>query len=712
MSDGARMLTGKVEGGPSTSIIDRIGIDNAFAGAMVGIVAIMILPLPTFLMDLFLAMSISLSMIVFILALNIDKPLQLSSFPAMLLVLTLMRLGLNIASTRLILSKGDQGADAVIKVIKSFGDFVVGGNFVIGIIVFLILVIINFVVVTKGTGRIAEVSARFTLDAMPGKQMAIDADLAAGAITEVEARARREELQTESNFFGAMDGAAKFVKGDAIAGLIITAVNIIGGLIIGTVQQDMSAGEAAMTYTQLTVGDGLASQVPSLLTSVASGIIVTRTTTPGPLGNTVAKEIFQSKRPLYLSSVFLIGLGIVPGMPHIPFFVLGGILAAVAYNTKETLDPESEDAPEAGDTRDTAEREREELETLLPVDLLEIEVGYELVPMVDANRDGALLKRISGIRKQIATELGLVVPPIHMRDNLQLRPGEYRVMLSGSEVGRGELDVNGVMAMNPAGGTPAGLDGTATVEPAFGLPAKWIAAGDSEKAEMMGYTVVDPSTVAATHLGEILSSNAHNLLGRREFQDLLELHGRDNAKVIEELIPTVLTPGQVIKVLRNLLLERVSIRDFRTILETLADVGDEIKDAEQLTEIVRQRLSKQITSQFIDFNGAISAVVLAPNAENVFRRLQNPAQGGVLDPSDLQAVLDQFQETANNLPPTDGMPVIVVAADIRRSVMMFVGRHMPGMSVISFREIEAQANLQTIGVVGGGAQQGQMRGAA
>jgi flagellar biosynthesis protein FlhA len=691
-------------------MIEKLGVDNMFAAAMVGIVAIMILPLPTILMDLFLAFSISCAMIVFILALNIDKPLQLSSFPAIILILTLMRLGLNIASTRLILSKGDQGADAVSKVIKSFGDFVVGGNVVIGIIVFLILVIINFVVITKGTGRIAEVSARFTLDAMPGKQMAIDADLAAGAISEAEARDRREEIQIESNFFGAMDGAAKFVKGDAIAGLIITAVNIIGGLIIGTMQQDMSAAEAAVTYTQLTIGDGLASQVPSLLTSVAAGIIVTRTTTPGPLGNTVTKEIFQSKRPLYLSAMFLAGLGVVPGMPHVPFFILAAILTAVAYNTKEDAkDDEVEGEP--GDMLDTAEREREELENLLPVDLLEIEVGYELVPMVDAQRDGALLKRISGIRKQVATELGLVVPPIHMRDNLQLRPGEYRVMLSGSEIGRGELDVNSVMAMNPAGGIPAGLDGVGTVEPAFGLPAKWIAGGDSERAEMMGYTVVDPSTVAATHLGELLSCNAYNLLGRREFQDLLTLHGRDNAKVIEELIPTVLSPGQVIKVLRNLLLERVSIRDFRTILEGLADVGEEIKDAEQLTEIVRQRLSKQITGQFVDFNGTISAVVLAPNAENVFRRLQNPAHGGVLDPSDLQTVLDQFQETANNLPPSDGMPVIVVAADIRRSVMMFVSRHMPGMSVISFREIEAQANLQTIGVVGGGPQD-QMRGAA
>ena len=594
--------------------------------------------------------------------------------------------------------------------IKSFGEFVVGGNYVLGIIIFLILVIINFVVITKGSGRIAEVSARFTLDAMPGKQMAIDAELAAGALTEAEAKKRREEIQTESNFFGAMDGAAKFVRGDAIAGLVITAINIIGGLIIGTMQQDMDIGTAAKTYTMLTVGDGLASQLPSLLTSVASGVIVTRTSTPGALGDTVMGQVFKPKRPLLLSAGFLGALGLVPGMPHVPFLMLAAGMAYLGMRDGETMEEDGEMDESGEGEMSKSEREREELESLLPVDLLEVEVGYELVPLVDGSRDGALLGRINGIRKQIAQDLGVVVPPIHMRDNLQLRPGEYRVMLSGNNIGAGVLQVGAMLAMNPSGGMPD-LNGEGTTEPAFGLAAKWISTSDSERAELMGYTVVDPATVAATHLGELLARNCHLLIGRREFQELIELHSRDNEKVIEELIPNILQPGQVIKVLRGLLSERISIRDFRTILETLADHGEDIKDADQLTEIVRQRLSKQLTSQFLDASGNISALVLSPNIENIFRRLQNPASGGVLNAEELQGMLDQFQHSVSTLPGTEGMPVVVVPADIRRSVMMFVGRHIPGISVLSFREIESDANLQTIGVVGG-VSDGQLRGAA
>jgi flagellar biosynthesis protein FlhA len=711
MSDAAKQLTGRTEGGPKRrSPFALIGTDNLFAGAMVAVIAVMIVPLPSFIMDLLLSFSISAAMVVFILSLNIEKPLDLSSFPSILLVLTLVRLSLNVASTRLILSKGDQGADNVSRVIKSFGEFVVGGNYVLGIIIFLILVLINFVVITKGSGRIAEVSARFTLDAMPGKQMAIDAELAAGALTEAEAKQRREDIQTEANFFGAMDGAAKFVRGDAIAGLVITAINIIGGLIIGTMQQDMDVGEAAKTYTMLTVGDGLASQLPSLLTSVASGVIVTRTSTPGALGDTVMDQVLGPKRPLVLSAVFLGALGVVPGMPHLPFLLLAAGMAYMGLKSDDpaTEEEELEEQQEAHSSK--TEREREELESLLPVDLLEVEVGYELVPLVDGNRDGALLGRINGIRKQLAQDLGVVVPPIHMRDNLQLRPGEYRVMLCGNNIGSGVLQVGALLAMNPSGGRPD-LNGEGTTEPAFGLPAKWISPADSERAELMGYTVVDAATVAATHLGELLARNCHLLIGRREFQELIELHSRENEKVIEELIPNILGPGHVIKVLRNLLSERISIRDFRTILETLADFGEDIKDPDQLTEVVRQRLSKQLTASFLDTTGNISALVLSPPVEMIFRRLQNPASGGVLNAEELQGMLDQFQHSVSTLPGTEGMPVVVVPADIRRSVMMFVGRHIPGISVLSFREIESDANLQTIGVVGG-ASDGQLRGAA
>lgn len=712
MSDAAmKQLSGKAaEKSARSGLLATIGIDNLFAGGLVGVIAVMILPLPSFLMDLLLSFSISSALVIFVLSLNIEKPLELSSFPSILLVLTLVRLSLNVASTRLILSKGDQGADAVSKVIKSFGEFVVGGNYVLGIIIFLILVLINFVVITKGSGRIAEVSARFTLDAMPGKQMAIDAELAAGVLTETEAKTRREEIQTESNFFGAMDGAAKFVRGDAIAGLVITAINIIGGLIIGTMQQDMSVGEAAKTYTMLTVGDGLASQLPSLLTSVASGVIVTRTSTPGALGETVMGQVLKPKRPLMLSAGFLAVLGMVPGMPHTPFFIIAALMGYLAWKGVDIGEEEEEEGVDGLPSASKSEEEREELESLLPVDLLEVEVGYELVPLVDGARDGALLGRITGIRKQIAQDLGVIVPPIHMRDNLQLRPGEYRVMLCGNNVGSGLIQVGAMLAMNPSGGTPD-LPGEAVVEPAFGLPAKWISSSDAERAELMGYTVVDAATVAATHLGELLARNVHLLMGRREFQELLELHSGDNEKVIEELIPNILQPGQIIKVLRNLLSERVSIRDFRTILETLADHGEAVKDADQLTEIVRQRLAKQLTAQFLDSTGSVNALVLSPQIESIFRRLQNPAGGGVLNPQELQGMLEQFQHSVSTLPGTETMPVVVVPAEIRRSAMMFVGRHIPGISVISFREVESDANLQTIGVVGG-TEDGQLRGAA
>ena len=670
--------------------------ETSFIIVLMMTVGIMLLPLPSIAMDFLLAFSISVSLILLILSINVEKPLDLSSFPSILLVGALLRLALNIASTRLILSKGDQGPDAVSKVIAAFAELVVAGNVVLGIIVFAILVTINFVVITKGSGRIAEVAARFTLDAMPGKQMSIDADLAAGLIKEDEAKQRRKDLQMEANFFGAMDGASKFVRGDAIAGLIIVAVNIIGGLIIGTAQKDLSLGDAAEIYTMLTIGDGLVSQVPSLLTSVAAGIIATRITSETSLGTEVSGQLFASKRAMVIAAGTLASLGLVPGMPTLPFLGLATVLGIGATRLKAV----KEEEPVVTEPELTSsEKDRQDLEENLSMDLLEMEVGYELVPLVDMNNDGQLLKRISGVRKQIANDLGVIVQPIHMRDNLMLKPAEYRVMLSGQEIARGELRSKRLLAMNPAGGAP-NIEGEVTVEPAFGLDARWIYEDQKERAEMMGYTVVDAATVAATHLGEILTSNAASLLGRRELQELLEIHGRDNAKVIEELLPDVLNHGQLIKVLRNLLNERLSIRDFRTILEALADYAGDYKDPDQLSELVRQRMSRSITSMVMNEQGAVPAIVLSPEVENVFRRLQNPAAAGVLNPAELDQLMVFFQDAAGNASPEFGLPVFAVAADIRRTVMTFVNRHLPSMAVISFRELSPQAEIVTVGIVG------------
>ena len=682
--------------------------ETSFIMVLMMTVGIMLLPLPTTMMDLLLAFSISISLILLILSVNVENPLQLSSFPSILLIGALLRLALNIASTRLILSKGDQGPDAVSRVIAAFADLVVGGNVVLGVIIFAILVTINFVVITKGSGRIAEVAARFTLDAMPGKQMSIDADLAAGLIKEEEAKERRKNLQLEANFFGAMDGASKFVRGDAIAGLIIVAVNIIGGLVIGTAQKDLSLGDAAEIYTMLTIGDGLVSQVPALLTSVAAGIITTRITSETSLGTEVSGQLFASKRAMFIAAGTLGTLGAVPGMPTMPFIALASILAFGASRVKEE---EPEEPVSTEPELSTSEKDRQELEENLSMDLLEMEVGYELVPLVDMSNDGMLLKRISGIRKQIANDLGVIVQPIHMRDNLMLKPAEYRVMLSGQEIARGEIRPRRLLAMNPAGGAP-NIEGEVTVEPAFGLDARWIFEDQKEKAEMMGYTVVDAPTVAATHLGEVLTAHAASLLGRRELQELLEIHGRENAKVIEELIPDLLNHGQLIKVLRNLLAERLSIRDFRTILEALADFAGDYKDADQLSELVRQRMSRQITAMVANEEGAVPAIVLAPEVENVFRRLQNPAAAGVLNPAELDQLMQFFQDAATSAAPDFGLPVFAVAADIRRTVMTFVNRHLPHMAVISFRELSSQAEIMTVGIVGASNDPELLKGAA
>jgi flagellar biosynthesis protein FlhA len=673
--------------------------DIALAFGMVGILVVMLLPLPTFVMDLGLSLSICLSLVIFLVSIYIRNALELSVFPSLVLVTTLLRLALNVASTRLILLHGAEGAEAAGAVIQSFGQFVVGGNYVVGLIVFLILVVINFVVITKGAGRVAEVTARFTLDAMPGKQMAIDADLNAGLINEAEARRRRAVVQEEADFHGAMDGASKFVRGDAIAGLVITAINVIAGIAIGALQHGLSVADAARNYTILTVGDGLVSQIPALLISVAAGIVVTRAAGDSNLANILVRQLTRHRRPAAIAAIFLAGLALVPGMPHLTFLILaGGVGALVAFGPKIAEEASSaEELPAA----EGAAQEREGLDHLLPIDLLELEIGYELVGLVDTSSSGGnLLSRITGIRRQFATDLGIIVPPIHVRDNLKLRPGEYRVLLSGNEIGRGEVRVGQYMAMDP--GTAVGkVEGLEVKEPAFGLPALWITPANRNSAEALGYTVVDAASVVATHLGELLRKNSHELLGRAETQEILDIFARSNPGLVDELIPNLLPLGEVIKVLRNLLREGISIRDLRTILEALADHAGQIKDIDALTELTRQRMAKHLTARVLGEDGRVHALIIDPQLEHDLRgTLQATSDPAAFDSHAIPRLLSALERAAVNLAESPTPPVLVVSPDIRPHLALFAARNVPGLSVYSYREIEPNTPIQTVGVIG------------
>jgi flagellar biosynthesis protein FlhA len=675
----------------------RISGQTAVGVALVGLLAVMVLPLPPLALDLLLATSFSLSLVVFLAALQVERPVEFSVFPTLLLVLTLLRLSLNVASTRVILLHGDQGPQAAGSVIAAFGQFVVGGNYVVGFVVFLILVIINFVVITKGAGRIAEVAARFVLDAMPGKQMAVDAELAAGAITDKEARRRRRGIEQEADFYGAMDGASKFVRGDAVAGLLITAINVVGGIVIGVAQRDMAIGEAARTFTILSVGDGLVTQIPALLVSTAAGLVTSRAAADGELGPALGAQIFRTRRPAAIAGGLLGGLGLLPGMPHLAFLTLGAVLGVVAW--KAVPRPAGATAEEQAAPLSPAQSERAELEALLSVDLLEIQLGYELLPLVDSARGGELLGRIGAIRRQFAQDMGVMVPAIHVRDNLRLPPSEYRVLLSGNVIGRGTLRMERLLAMNPTGGGFE-VPGEATREPAFGLAALWISSSERERAEMSGYTVVDPPSVLATHLTELLRGSAHELLGRREAQELLDVLARSNPKVVEELIPHLLPLGEVVKVLRGLLREGVSIRDLRSILEALADHASHSKDPGELIELVRERLAKHITARYRADDGAVYALVLDPDIEAVFRQSQRPvAEGGGLDGRQVPRLLGAFEAALRELARSRHAPLLVCAPDLRRTVSSFAHRHAGGMTVLSYREIETGTPVRTLGVV-------------
>ncbi|MBW1700755.1 MAG: flagellar biosynthesis protein FlhA [Deltaproteobacteria bacterium] len=674
--------------------------DIFMAVAVVSILGFMVIPLPPMLLDILLSFNITCALIIVLVATYILKPLELSSFPSIILLSTLFRLSLNIASTRIILLHGNEGTMAAGKVIKAFGSFVVGGNYVVGAIVFLILVIINFVVITKGSGRIAEVAARFTLDAMPGKQMSIDADLNAGLIDDQEAKARRLEISRVADFYGAMDGASKFVRGDAIAGVIITLINIIGGLAIGVLQNGMTFSHAARNYTLMTVGDGLVSQIPALIISTAAGIVVSRAGSESALGEQVSSQILHHPRAIGIAAAALFGFGLVPGLPMVPFAILAIIAGSVAYVASQAKEAGLEEKKTKELLKEKA-RPRERLEFLSPLDVVSLEVGYGLVPLVDVEQDGELLDRIKSIRRQIAQEIGIVIPPVHIQDNMQLRPGEYSILLKGNEVARGELMKNYYLAMNP-GTAEKEIEGIPTKEPTYGLPAFWIKEEAKEKAIAEGYTVVDLATVLTTHLSDVIRRHGHELLGRQEVQKLLDNLKDSYPKVIEELVPNLLPLGGVVKVLQNLLREQIPIRDLLTILETLADWSPVTKDMDTLTEYVRQAMARTITSLYRTPEGNIPLITLDQGIEKAISgAIQQTEQGGffALEPGLAQKIMETLARELGEFSSLNYQPIVLCSAQIRSHFKKLVDRFIPNLVVLSYNEILDNVKIQSLGTV-------------
>jgi flagellar biosynthesis protein FlhA len=664
--------------------------------AIVSIVLMMVVPVPPFLLDGLLALSLAIGVGVFLIALFIEEPLEYSAFPAVVLMATLLRLSLNVATTRQVLLHGAEGNGAAGKVVETFGRFVVGGNVLVGLIIFFILVIINFVVITKGAGRVAEVAARFTLDAMPGKQMAIDADLNAGLISSEVARTRRRNVEREADFFGAMDGASKFVHGDAVAGLLISAINLIGGLLLG-LTSGMDLGQAVETFSILSVGDALVSQIPALLVSTASGVVVTRSATGEQLGTAFESQLLGSRRAVALTAGVMTLFAFIPGMPALPFLALATALGTSAWKNQKREEAEAAAPPPAP----PPPTKGEEIEASLPLDVLSLEVGYELIAAVDVAMGGTLLDRISSLRRQFASDLGIVVPPVRIRDNLQLEPGAYRVSLLGTELANGNTRAGRLLAMDASGIAPE-VEGETTTDPAFGTPAKWIPARERELAEALGYTVVDHATVIATHLGELIRANASQLVGRGELAHLFEVFGRATPKLVEDLVPNLLSLGDVLKVIRNLLREGISVRDLRTILETLVELAPATKDSEQLTEITRQRLARQITSAYRGPDGAVGALILDPQVEEMFRRsLREIATGtgGALDPEEVRRVGISLERAVQRQLASGRPAVLVTSPDLRRYVRAFAERRVPHLAVLSFREIESSTTIRPVETV-------------
>ncbi len=681
-------------GGPVNAI--KKYSDIFIALAIVTIVIMMIIPLPTLLLDLLICVNITAALVIVISTIYNEEALDLSVFPSLLLVTTLFRLALNISSTRLILLNGYAG-----EVITSFGNFVVGGNAVVGFIMFVILVIINFIVITKGSERVAEVSARFTLDAMPGKQMSIDADLNQGAITDEEAKIRREKVQREADFFGAMDGASKFVKGDAIAAIIIMMINISGGFVIGMVQRNMEALQALQQYTLLTVGEGLVSQIPALLISTATGVIVTRAASEGNLGADIVGQLIRNERIYFIIAGVLLFLALVPGLPGVPFACLSVFCFLIGKSLQKREEKSAETTKVEKKARAKEEATRpENIVSLLQVDPMELEIGYSLIPLVDTGQGGDLLDRIVMIRRQCALELGLVVPTIRIRDNIQIKPNAYIIKLKGIEIAKGELMLDHYLAMN-SGTVFEEVPGIETVEPAFGLPALWIPEAEREQAELNGYTVVDAVSVLATHLTEVIKAHADEILGRQETQNLVDNLKKTNTSLVEEVVPELMNVGEIQKVLANLLRERVSIRDMATILEVLADYARATKDTEILTEYVRHAMARQITQQNVQ-NNILPCITLAPPLENrIAGGVQRTDHGSYvsLDPDSMQRLVDNLNTELEKLTNMGYQPIVLTSPAVRLYFRKLVERSVPGLIVLSHAEIEQSVEIQILGVV-------------
>ncbi|WP_323003100.1 flagellar biosynthesis protein FlhA [Denitromonas sp.] len=658
------------------------------------ILAMMVLPLPAFALDVFFTFNISLSVMVMLVAMYANRPLDFSVFPTVLLVTTLLRLSLNVASTRIVLLEGHGGPDAAGKVIEAFGHFLVGGNTAVGLVVFTILTVINFVVITKGAGRIAEVSARFTLDAMPGKQMAIDADLNAGLIDDKEAKRRRREIAQESDFYGAMDGASKFVRGDAVAGILILLINIAGGLVVGVMQHNMALGQAAENYTLLTIGDGLVAQIPALIISVAAGLVVSRVGDDGQISGQVVRQVFANPQVMMLTAAILGVLGLIPGMPNLVFILLASLFGWLAWwrHNNPVTGPEEQEATKAPTQADIAAATEQSQEAswadVSPVDVLGLEVGYRLIPMVDKAQDGELLKRIRGLRKKFAQDVGFLAAPVHIRDNLELKPNAYRIALKGVEIGSGEAYPGQFLAINP-GRVTGPLSGRETKDPAFGLPAFWIDAGQREQAHALGYTVVDGSTVVATHLNHLILEHAAELLGRQETQALLDHIGRDSPKLIEDLVPKQLPVSTVQRVLQNLLEEGVNIRDMRTIIEVLAEHAARIQDPLELTARVRQALGRSIIQALFPGDTEVQVMALDPGLERVLMQAVGSGgpEGGAIEPGLADSLLRQTMAQAQRQESMGLPPVLLVPGPLRWLLSRFLRRSVPSLKVIANAEV-------------------------
>ncbi|MTW11025.1 flagellar biosynthesis protein FlhA [Pseudoduganella eburnea] len=679
------------------------------------LLAMMILPLPSFVLDLFFSFNIALSIIVLLTSLYTVKPLDFMAFPTVLLVSTMLRLSLNVASTRVVLTEGHTGPDAAGKVIEAFGHFLIGGNYTVGIVVFVILTIINFVVVTKGAGRIAEVGARFALDAMPGKQMAIDADLNAGLIGEPEAKRRRNEVSQEAEFYGAMDGASKYVRGDAVAGILVTVINVVGGLLVGMIQHDMGFADALKNYVLLAIGDGLVAQIPSLVISIAAGIVVSRVASETDIGTQVISQLFAKPQVLFITGGIIGGLGLIPGMPNLVFILLASALIGSGY----MLQKQAKEKAEMAEAREAAgpgggaaggaaaagqaapEQEEATWQDVLAVDTLGLEVGYRLIPLVDKTQGGELLKRIKGIRKKFAQEVGFLAPPVHIRDNLELKPSAYRITLKGVEVGTGEAFNGQYLAINPgmANGT---LPGMVTTDPAFGLPAIWIDASLRDQATGMGYTVVDAGTVVATHLNHVITSHASELLGRAEVQALLDHLEKEAPKLVEDLVPKMLSLSTLQKVLQNLLAEGVHIRDMRTIIETLAEFTPHTQDPNELTAQVRVALGRAIVQQLFPGGGELSVMTLDNRLERLL--MQAMASGGTdaagIEPGLADTIAQQAAAATQQQEALGVTPVLLVPGPLRPLLSKFLRRALPQLKVLSHAEIPESKTIRVTALVG------------